>query len=110
WRILANDDVLAAGAEGVAAFDCDGIAARIAYDFHTANNAPSVEVAIVQLVLFDNILSEQAEIVTRQKLSGEESPTAETLRCAAGWTAGDAGFVSRRTHTASGCHGFSPLI
>jgi hypothetical protein len=82
--VLANDDVFAAGAEGVAAFDGDQVVAGTADNFHAAHHSPAVEIAIVQLVFFDDVVVEQAEIVVGQELAGEEARAAKTLQASAG--------------------------
>jgi hypothetical protein len=83
-RVLADDDIFAAGAEGVAALHRDQVVAGTAHNFHAAHYSPAVEIAVVQLVFFDDVVVEQAEIIVGEELAGKEARTAQALQAPAG--------------------------
>src|SRR5262249_24981619 len=87
--VLANEDVLAAGREGVARADGDppGVA-RVADDLQAAGHAPAVQVAVVKLVLLDDVALELVEVLVGEELAGEETWAAQADEASAGRTAG----------------------
>ncbi|MCY1241350.1 hypothetical protein D9M72_542460 [compost metagenome] len=87
---LAHHDVVAAGAERIAAADRDTIAARVAGHFQPVDHAPAVQLPVVQPVLAADIAVEPVEVVGGQHLAGEEARPAQAFQHAAG--AAHAGF------------------
>jgi hypothetical protein len=92
--IAANDDVVAAGAEGVAGLDQHLVIAGVADHLQPARDAPSMDVAVVKFVLLDDVVVEAVEVGFGEELSGEEARAAQALESAAD-RAGRAGVLRR---------------
>jgi hypothetical protein len=81
--ILADDDVVAAGAESVTTLYEGQVLAGMAKDFQTANNSPTMQVAVVQPILVDDVAIKPVEVFVGEQLSGEETRPAQALQAAA---------------------------
>jgi hypothetical protein len=51
--------------------------------FEATSDSPAVDVAVVELILLDNIVVQPVQVVLGEKLAGEESGAAEALQSAA---------------------------
>jgi hypothetical protein len=51
----------------------------MAKDLKTADNTPAVQIAIVEFVLFDDVVIEAVEVLFGQQLSGEKPRAAQAF-------------------------------
>ena len=79
----AQNDVIAARAQSVAGRDGDLPFAGMAKNFQAADDAPTVQVAVVQFVFLDDVVIEAVEILFGQQLAGEESRPAQAFESSA---------------------------
>jgi hypothetical protein len=84
--ILTHDNVVTARAEGIASFDGDLSWAGVAEHLKTTHNTPAMQIAIMQLVLLDDVVVETVEVFFCQQLPRKEARTTQTLQAAAGRT------------------------
>ncbi len=80
--ILADNNVVTARIDGVALFDDDPTLALVAKNFQAADHACAVQIAVVQLVLLDDVMVQRAEVLFGEELTSEEPRAAEAFQAA----------------------------
>ena len=104
---MADHNVIAARAQGIPWSNGNVTRARMAEDLQPARYTPAVQIAVVQLVLPDDVVVETIEVLFRQQLSCKEARTAEAFELSAGRT----GHEARIWHSGGCCrnwHNYSP--
>ena len=61
-NVTAENDVVSTRTKSVTSADDDLVVARVAHDLHAARHSPTVDIAVVQPVLRDNVVVQPIEI------------------------------------------------
>jgi hypothetical protein len=81
--VLADDNVFTARTQCISRFHMNHVMARAAHDLQPADHTPAMQIAVVQLILLDNIVLETVQVFFGEQLARKETRTAQAFETAA---------------------------